>query len=128
MDPASGEAPEVMSASALIGEAVVNARGEEAGHIEEIMVDLESGQLAYVVVSLTLPGLGDRFFALPWKRLQRHPDQGYLVFDVDPERLQKAPGFDKSHWPAMGDLRWAEEIHRFYGQPPYWEEREGNQH
>ena len=36
--------PRVLSASTITGDAVVNGRGEDLGKIEELMIDLETGQ------------------------------------------------------------------------------------
>src|SRR3569623_649137 len=48
-------------------------------------------------------------------------DRECFILDVDKERLKSAPGFDKSHWPAMADPQWANNIHSYYGSRPYWE-------
>jgi sporulation protein YlmC with PRC-barrel domain len=43
--------PKVLTASTLKGDKVTNANGEDLGKVEEIMLDLERGQVAYVVLS-----------------------------------------------------------------------------
>jgi hypothetical protein len=65
--------------------------------------------------------MGDRLFAVPWNSLEVDGDQHALIFDVDKERLEKAPGFDKDDWPDMSDRTWGEKVHQFYGTRPYWE-------
>jgi L-rhamnose mutarotase len=42
-----------------------------------------------------------------------------FVLDVNKERLETAPGFDKAHWPNMADATWEHGIHAYYGTKPY---------
>lgn len=114
--------PKVLSASTLTGDPVYNAAGEKLGSLEEIMIDLGSGRVAYAVLSFGgILGIGDKLFAIPWSALRVDTDNKRVVFDVPKERLAKAPGFDKNKWPDFADEQWGAEIHGFYGQTPYWE-------
>lgn len=111
-----------LSATTLIGDEINNREGETVGSLKDIMIDLETGHVAYAVMSCGgFLGMGDRLFAVPWNSLEVDADNHALVFDVDKERLEKAPGFDKDDWPDMGDRTWGEKVHQFYGSRPYWE-------
>src|SRR5215813_4806708 len=60
----SGPGPDVMAAQTLQGNAVVNALGEDLGHIEQIMLDVRRGQIAYAVLSFGAAlGMGEKLFA-----------------------------------------------------------------
>ncbi len=116
-----GPGPEIMAASTLEGNAVVNGHGEDLGKIKEIMIDVPSGSVAYAVLSSGgLLGIGDKLFAIPWAALTLDADRKCFILDIDAERLEAAPGFDKDHWPAMADPTWANEVHAYYGQRNYW--------
>ncbi|HKQ30893.1 MAG TPA: PRC-barrel domain-containing protein [Burkholderiales bacterium] len=118
----SGPGPEIMAASTLEGDVVVNIDGEDLGNIEEIMLDVPCGRIAYAVLSFGgFLGMGDKLFAIPWNALTLDAERKCFVLDVDKERLKQAPGFDKDHWPSMADPRWASDIHSYYGSRPYWE-------
>ena len=118
----SGPGPEVMAASSFEGETVVNAQGETLGEIEEIMLDVRAGRIAYAVMSVGgFLGVGEKYFAVPWPSFTMDTDNKRFILDVDKERLINAPGFDQDHWPSMADPRWANEIHTYYGARPYWE-------
>ncbi|MDE4937162.1 PRC-barrel domain-containing protein [Francisella tularensis] len=55
-----------MSATTLIGDDVVNYNGENLGEVKEIMLDTNTGEVAYVVVSFGgFLGMGDKLFAVP---------------------------------------------------------------
>lgn len=115
-------APEIMAASAFEGDPVVNAQGEHIGEIEEIMIDVRGGRVAYAVISVGgFLGIGDQYLAIPWRALTLDTDNDQFILDVDRERLKNAPAFDKEHWPPMSDRHWADQIHTYYRIRPYWE-------
>ncbi len=112
----------VLSANTLTGDRVRNPQGEDLGKVEEIMIDLDSGRVAYVVVSFGgFLGIGDKLFAVPWEAFAIDTGEHEFVLDVDKQTLESAPGFDKNNWPDMADTSWAANIHTHYGQKPYWD-------
>lgn len=117
-----GPGPEVMGASTLSGDNVVDRSGENLGEIKEIMVDVPTGRVAYAVLSFGgFLGMGDKLFAVPWSALTLDADNKQFILDVDRERLKDAPGFDKNHWPSMAQSTWATSVYKFYGVDPYWQ-------
>jgi sporulation protein YlmC with PRC-barrel domain len=118
----SQEHPRVLSATTLVGETVVNHQGEDLGKIEDLMVDLHTGRVAYAVLTFGgFLGVGNKLFAIPWSALMYDPTHKVFVLNVDHDRLKNAPGFDKDNWPEFADPRWATGIHSYYGAQPYWE-------
>ena len=116
-----GPGPEVMSASSLIGDKVVNFEGEDLGKIEELMIDMDDGRVNYAVLSFGgFLGIGDKLFAIPFQSLRLDTENKQFVLNVDKERLRNAPGFDKHDWPTMSHA-WGEDIHRYYNVTPYWQ-------
>ena len=112
----------VMSAGTLAGDHVRNSAGEDLGKIEEIMIDVPTGRVAYAVLSFGgFLGMGDKLFALPWDALRLNEDEHEFVLNVDKATLENAPGFDKDNWPDMADENWASQIYGHYGSKPYWE-------
>lgn len=113
--------PSVLSASSLVGDAVHNAAGENLGKVEELMVDLESGRISYAVLSFGgFMGMGNKLFAIPWNAFTLDTDDKHFILNAPKEKLQKAPGFDKAHWPNFADRQWGTEIHSYYDTPPTW--------
>jgi sporulation protein YlmC with PRC-barrel domain len=112
----------VLGASALIGAGVRNPAGDSLGKIEDIMLDIHNGRLAYAVLSFGgLFGIGSKLFILPWSSLTyRHPENEFIL-DVQREVLEKGPGFERDHWPDMADPAYGADIYRHYGKTPYWE-------
>jgi sporulation protein YlmC with PRC-barrel domain len=116
----------VMSAGTLAGDRVRNAAGDDLGKIEEIMLDIPSGRVAYAVLSFGgFLGMGNKLFAVPWNALTVDEQEHQFILDVDKQVLESAPGFDKDNWPDMADPGWGSQLHSHYGSTPDWEgERE----
>ena len=122
LDDHSGPGPEIMAASSFEGGTVVNPQGETIGEIEEVMLDVRGGRIAYAVLAVGgFLGVAEKYFAIPWHAFTMDTDNHRFILDVDKERLSKAPGFDKDHWPSMADQTWALQVHTYYSTRPYWE-------
>jgi sporulation protein YlmC with PRC-barrel domain len=105
-------------ASKLTGLNVKNSEGETLGSVEDIVMDVESGKVAYVALSFGgVFGVGDKLFAVPFRQLKfmHGKDEMYFVLNVPKDRLKAAPGFDKSNWPDFADPHWMKTIDDFYG-------------
>ncbi len=106
----------VMSCSTLIGDKVVNEAGENLGKLDEIMLHLPSGKVAYAVLSFGgFLGMGDKLFAIPWEALKIDEENKVFVLNVSKEKLEHAPGFDKDNWPDMAAPEWGRKIYDYYG-------------
>ena len=113
----------VLAASTIEGDGVRNSAGEDLGKVDEIMIDIPTGRVAYAVVSFGgFLRMGNKLFAIPWSALKLDEDEKCFILDVDKRTLETAPGFDKDNWPDMTDTRWGGEIFSHYGATPYWEE------
>ena len=113
--------PRVLSASTICGDTVVNGDGDNLGQIEELMIDLESGRVAYAVLSFGgFLGIGDKLFAIPFEALELDAENHRFVLDQPRERLEKAPGFDKSDWPDFADARFGKQVYGYYDITTYW--------
>ena len=115
----------VLAASTLAGDQVQNSAGEDLGKVDEIMIDIPAGKVAYAVLSFGgFLGMGNKLFAVPWNALKLDEDKKHFVLDVDKKKLENAPGFDKDNWPDMADTSWGTRIFSYYGAVPYWETQE----
>ncbi|MEW6369402.1 MAG: PRC-barrel domain-containing protein [Pseudomonadota bacterium] len=115
----AGPGPALMGADTLIGDNVVNGAEEDLGDIKEIMLDMNTGQVAYAVLAFGgFLGMGEKLFAVPWQALHLDTVNKRFVLNVEKERLKTAPGFNKDAWPDMSDINWANQIHTFYGTDP----------
>lgn len=100
----------------VLGAKVVNARREHLGKIEDVVIDSRNDTIAYAILSFGgFLGIDDKHFALPWQALDFDVAEKVAILNVEKERLENAPGFEKDKWPDMTDAVWAAEIHRHYG-------------
>jgi sporulation protein YlmC with PRC-barrel domain len=114
--------PNVLSTSAVIGDSIVNRTGENLGKIEELMLDLEMGRVAYAVLSFGgVPGMSEKLSVVPFEALKLDATREHFTLDVDKDKLKNAPSFDKSNPPKASDRTWGAELYKFYGYKPYWQ-------
>jgi sporulation protein YlmC with PRC-barrel domain len=112
----------IVSASRIIGEAVVDRQDKDLGKIHELVIDAKQGRLAYAVLSFGgFMGMGKKLFALPWRAFEFANTENKLILDVPQEKLKAAPGFDQdAKWPDFADKTWGNSIDNYYGYDPYW--------
>ncbi len=90
----------VLTATSIIGDRVENMDGQALGRIKDIMLDVQNGSIVYVVLEYGgFMGMGEKLFAIPFADLALDQTGQKFRLDVSRERLDQAPGFDKSHWP-----------------------------
>lgn len=112
---------QTMSASTLIGDKVKNMQDEDLGEVEEIMIDVDSGRISYVVLSHGgLLSIGDKLFAIPWEALRLSEEEHAFYLDVSKERLESAPGFKEDDWPEHPTHDWLGGVYDYYGYEPRW--------
>jgi len=117
----------VLAASTLKGDSVKNSAGEDLGKVDEIMIDIPSGRIAYAVLSFGgVLRMGNKLFAVPWDAFTVDEDNKCFILNVEKQTLESAPGFDKNSWPDMADNTWATGVFRHYNVEPYWEDEMGS--
>jgi sporulation protein YlmC with PRC-barrel domain len=115
--------PKVLSSSTISSDHVKNSAGEDLGKIEDLMIDVNSGRVAYAVLSFGgFLKVGNKLFAIPWQALRLDAANKQFILDVDKSVLERAPGFDKDNWPDMADPTFGTTVYRHYGYKPYWED------
>jgi sporulation protein YlmC with PRC-barrel domain len=106
VDDRRGESRRVLSAGAMKGKRVRNHAGQDLGKIEEIVLDLETGRIAYAVLAFGgVIGIGEKLFAIPWRALT-FDERGDVFIDADRRHFEQSPGFDPNHWPEAADPAW----------------------
>jgi sporulation protein YlmC with PRC-barrel domain len=106
-----GPGPYLMGAGTLLGEDVYNGKDEKLGDIKEFMLEMDTGTVAYAVLSFGgLLGIGEKLFAVPWDALKLDTVNKRFMLDMEKDQLRNAPGFDKDDWPDMTDQVWVSGI------------------
>lgn len=102
------------------GTTVRRPDGEKIGRIERVMIDKISGKVAYAVMSFGgLLGVGERYYTLPWAKLDYDEEKHAYVLDITKSQLQGAPALNSEG--ETGPDRSAERaLHEHYDTDPYW--------
>jgi sporulation protein YlmC with PRC-barrel domain len=94
----------VNKATGLTGMAVKNTANEKLGDVKDIVLDLTTGKISYVVLSVGgFLGIGDKLIAVPPSAFTLAPTGDGLVLDADKAKLHAAPGFVQTSWPNVND-------------------------
>ena len=106
----------LLSTSTLRNTSVVNRQGESLGSIEDIMLDPQNGRVEYAVLDFGgFLGIGDKLFAVPLQAFEIDRSNERFVLDMSKDRLENAPGFDKTDWPQTANREFTEGVYDFYG-------------
>lgn len=108
----------IFRSSDIVNTPVVSESGQALGHVDELVINARNGDVRYAAVELSTLLGHEKLLAIPWNSLVLHrTEEGRLHFvvNIPLEKLQKAPGFDREHWPNVGNRKWADEIAVYYG-------------
>jgi sporulation protein YlmC with PRC-barrel domain len=83
MPVARGEKIDVESS--LIGDTVMNPKGEQLGRLERLIKDSETQKIEYAMISIGDTG---EYKAFPWSNFKVNKEQGNVVLNVTREQLQ----------------------------------------
>lgn len=90
----------VVCTNDVVGKDVKSNTLESIGEIEEIVMDKVTGETRYVVLATDgFLGMGEKYFALPWKSIDYNKDEECFILNCDKSQLKESMAFDKDHWP-----------------------------
>ncbi len=111
-------------ASEIIGLWVKNHEGKYLGKVQDIVFDPD-GHVLFAIIGFSKINwrlIGENSVAVPFKALSydRYAKHPMLVTDIAWEKFKSAPRFAKTD---LTDRQREAEIYRYFGQQPYWTER-----
>lgn len=108
----------MVSSSDVNGTEVYSPTGDHLGHIDHLMIDKLSGQIAYAVMGFGgFLGMGEAHHPVPWKKLSYDTSLGGFVTDITQEQLTGAPTWG-DNW--YDDRDYQRRNYDYYGVAPYW--------
>jgi len=100
------------------GTDVYGQDGTKIGHIDHLMIDKPSGNIAYAVMGFGgFLGMGEEHHPIPWGKLTYSTEKEGYVTDLTREQLEGAP---RKHDDWYADRAFHEATYAHYGVPPYW--------
>lgn len=110
----------VCRASNIVGTPVQNPEEENIGEIDDVVIELGKGDVAYAVLHFR-DWFRNKLFAVPWSELTlTHDEAGRrsFILDTTREQLKTAPGFDPDDWPDVASDEWREKVDAHYSPTP----------
>src|SRR5438105_15885079 len=95
---ASSSSSGYVQSSKIVGTKVKSSQGEEIGVVKDVVLDRNTGCMAYTVLSTGGTGArvsaGGKMVAVPWAVYSPTSNVSELIVTVDRERIYNAPVFD----------------------------------
>lgn len=104
---------EARKCSDLIGLDVRNEAGESLGRVINVMVDLPTARVIFVVVNLAGKGTD---YVVPPKALRAGAGKAGLVLNVDKAKIASLAHSDGFFWSNLADVNWCAEAYRAFGE------------
>jgi len=105
----------------LVGMNVRNKQGETLGRIDDLVIDMKTGDVRYAALGVGgVAGIGSKLFAVPWSSMTfvfgepSNKNDRHFVLDMSQDDFNRSPGFDSSHWPNVADPKWAASVDKHY--------------
>jgi hypothetical protein len=111
------ESETLLAASEIDGATVINFQNQEIGDIDELLVEPETGQVRFAIVSVGgFLGLGSTKVAVPWRAFQIATARGTTKYmlDATKERLEKAPRLEGKNYERLYPLDSAEPVFGYW--------------
>lgn len=105
------------SCDIVCGAPVVDVDRLRLGFVDELLLDVESGRVGFVVVSYGndgVTGTGERRVVIPWGWLRYEPGLQRFALTVDRRALDQAPAFGQDTWPDFSDAHLQRRIIDFF--------------
>jgi sporulation protein YlmC with PRC-barrel domain len=113
------EAAQYVQTSRIVGMKVKDSNGEAVGTIRDVVLDRETGCMAYTVISTgdsstRLTGT-TKTVAVPWKVYSASSSSEVMTLTVDRERVYAAPAFEYSRINEYSIGSYIDNIYSYYG-------------
>lgn len=117
-DVARSETTLLISADKVEGTSVYDTAGKKLGAIDTVMIDKDSGRIAYAVLSFGgFLGIGKSHYPLPWNRLRYDTERDGYVVSITEAQLKDAPNGEAASGMSWSDPAWTSRIDRHYPMP-----------
>jgi len=118
----------VMYVRDFVNRGVMNDKGEKLGRICAIALDMDSGRIAYAVLTFSGPLQLSKLFAVPWELLTFSSHDRRFILNVPRKTLASGLAFDTLDQVAAGaTFAWLGEVYEYYSDKPDWEHKRQEQ-
>lgn len=109
-------------AKKVIGTNVKDKSGQKIGEIEDVVLDKQSNNIMFAVVSFGgFLGTGEKFHPIPWAALDYDESESAYTVPYTKDQLKAAPAGSVSELVREGGLTVREQAYSYYKTPRYWD-------
>ena len=102
----------------IVGSRVTGSEGAEIGQISNVVLDKQTGCMAYVVLSTGESGGTARTVAVPWSVFSPGSDEHTYTVTVDRQKIESAPVWESSRIDEYSRPEWVGSVYSYYGVQP----------
>ena len=100
--------------SKIIGTTVKTAQGEQIGAVKDVVLDRNTGCIAYTVLSGDGTAGPAKIVAVPWAVYSSN-ESGDLIVSVDRDRIYSGPAFDYSRIDEYSTAEYIDNLNSYFG-------------
>jgi sporulation protein YlmC with PRC-barrel domain len=108
--------------SKIVGMKVKDSSGQEVGVVKDVVLDRNTGCMAYTVLSTGGTGTrvsgGAKTVAVPWTVYTTTSDPSVMVVRVERDRVYNAPAFDYARIDEYSTSGYINNVYSYYGVAP----------
>ncbi len=109
-------------AKKVIGTSVKDKSGQKIGEIEDVVLDKQSNNIMFAVVSFGgFLGAGEKFHPIPWAALDYDESESAYTVPYTKDQLKAAPAGSVSELVREGGMTVREQTYSYYKTPRYWD-------
>jgi len=106
---------QLSSANDIIGKKVVNTQNEDLGKVQDLIVNFDSGNVPYAIISSGFAGRSK--VAVPIDSLQCAADGKSFTLDASKEAFKTASKTPNERWVIVESAEWPKNVDAYYGSP-----------
>jgi hypothetical protein len=110
---ATSDGSSLPQATATVGTGTGPGTGNVTATIEDVIVDVESGDIRYLIVNTSFDD-GEHWIPVPLGLLQWNGASQNFVLDTDGDRLRNAPFFTEDEFPDTTVSGWDDEFSTYW--------------
>lgn len=114
-DPEKSMTRKQFSANEIIGKKVMNNQNEDLGKVHDLILNFDSGNVPYAVISSGFAGRSK--VAVPLDSLQCSADEKSFTLNATKEEFKAASKTPPDRWVIVERAEWTKGIDGYYGQP-----------
>jgi sporulation protein YlmC with PRC-barrel domain len=105
----------------VIGKTVWDSQNNKLGDLENVVIDMNTGQALFGILNGRHFGKNDQYMAVPITAFTYREDKKGTEVNLTKDQLANGPTFSEKNWPNMTDKSFIDRVYSAYNMPgPTW--------